>query len=180
MTVCVAVLSFAKYREDKEPNPINRKLAKIAEGIINQIVAKGERVLVVAQWETARQLEEDHYVVHQIVTTDAGAMRAGGKRYLDTEDVVNVAASLSIQHDTMRVVVVANPFIHLKYTRDLFRKRDFVVLTDYEIPAVGFLDTDENLQWWCKGPIRMLTYLGIQAFGKLFHLNLHGIGEKQA
>ncbi|MNJ05097.1 hypothetical protein D3C73_1662060 [compost metagenome] len=43
---------------------------------------------------------------------------------------------------------------------------------------IGFDSSRNNLQWWCRGPLRFLSYVAIQVTGKVIGKDFHGIGER--
>ena len=172
MATGIVALSFAK--RDKEPNPVNRRLAGITDEIIEKYQDDSKMLVVVAQWEIARALvEQPDIIVHPENATTKG----NGKRYLDSQDVLDKAFEEFRLQAVSDVVVVANNFIHRGVVESMVRKAGFTVLKE-NIRSVGFDRSSQNLQWWCKGPIRFMTYLGIQAFGKVIGKDFHGIGEK--
>jgi len=173
MATGIVALSFAKRA--KEPNPVNKRISKITDDINDGLQSMGETVVLVAQWEIALALPKNS----ALVVTQNSATEKGGKLYLDSDDVLNMAYPAFKAANVTDVVVVANRFIHLGVVRAKVRKAGFRVIK-VGIPAVGFDPSPLNLQWWCKGPIRLVTYLGLQVVGKVTGRNFHGIGEKAA
>lgn len=173
MSIGIVALSYAKRAE--EPNPVNRALAKAATEIIGRLRWNTNEVLiVVAQWEISRALPYPHTAVEQ---ADATNLDRNGKPYLDSQDVLNKAFEAFRADGITKVIVVANPFLHLQAVEAMVRKAGFTVVK-HKMPWVGFDNSPLNLQWWCRGPIRFVTYLGIQVVGKVIGKNFHGIGEK--
>lgn len=181
MPVGIVALSFAKRA--KEPNPVNVKLARITRHIGDDLLQRRKSSVVVAQWEIAAGMKEYVGAATQptlIVTQqDATNKDRNGKPYLDSQDVVNKAAELFHERGITDVIVVANRFLHLQAARKLVKQAGFNVLTkDFKVSRVGFDNSPLNLQWWCKGPVRFMAYLGIQVIGKMTGQNFHGIWEK--
>ncbi|MDB5180550.1 MAG: hypothetical protein JWO54_308 [Candidatus Saccharibacteria bacterium] len=173
MPIGIVALSYAKRAE--EPNPVNVKLAQITDELDDFVQQTGESTVLVSQWEIARALPTQSSL---IVTQDAATnLDRNGKLYLDSKDVLNKAFYVFRAYGITDVIVVANPFLHLQAAKSIVRKAGFDVMS-YKVPSVGFDNSPLNLQWWCKGPIRFVIYLGIQVLGKLTKQNLHGIGEK--
>ena len=178
MATGIVALSFAKRVE--EPNPVNIRLASITDDIIDDNQLDNNVVVVVAQWEIARALIGQPDLV---VNPEDATIKGNGKRYLDSQDVLDKAFEEFRLQSITDVIVVANNFIHRGVVESMVRKAGFNVLHE-DIRSVGFDRSSENLQWWCKGPIRFMTYLGIQAFGKVVSkiarkdIDFHGIGEK--
>ena len=173
MPTGIVALSYAKRAE--EPNPVNKKLAHLADEAVDEAHQIGEPTLLVAQWEIARALQTPPQVV---VTQDAATNRdRNGNRYLDSQDALNKAFHAFRKNGITQVIVIANPFLHKQAIESIVRKAGFTVLKT-KLPWVGFDNSPLNLQWWCKGPIRFVAYLGLQVIGKLTKQNFHGIGEK--
>ncbi|HRN96894.1 MAG TPA: hypothetical protein PLZ58_00380 [Candidatus Saccharibacteria bacterium] len=178
-TLLIVGLSYGKRRKENEPNPVNRKLGRELVGVIDD---KGwHNLIVVSQWEIALQTKKDGYGAHvNLVVDESFASYKNKKRYLDSEDVVNAAINFvkdkGIGIDG--VIVVANPFLHLAAVQKLIRSKGLNVIK-YPIEKVGFDNSSEQLQWWCKGPLRFITYGIIVKLGDILNRNLHGIGEKE-
>ena len=173
MTTGIVALSFAKRAI--EPNPVNVRLANITDEVDDELQSIGEQTIVVAQWEIARALPTPpHLIVGQDAATNTDR---NGKPYLDSKDVLEAAFELFRAAGVKRVVVVANPFLHMHAVKSMVRKADFKV-DSFSTPWVGFDSDQLNVQWWCKGPVRFMSYLALQVFGKLIGKNFHGIWEK--
>jgi hypothetical protein len=169
----IVVLSYAKRA--REPNPVNIRLARATDAIDDEAQQIGEQTILVAQWEVALALPTKPYLI--VTQEDATNLDRNGKPYLDSQDVLDKAFEVFRNFDITDVIVVANPFFHLQAAQSRVKKAGFNVLK-HKMPWVGFDNSPLNLQWWCKGPIRFMTYLGIQVLGKLTKQNFHGIGEK--
>jgi len=174
MTTGIVALSFAKRVE--EPNPVNKKLAKATDWIDDELQQIGESTVVVAQWEIGLALESNMF--YEVGPEDA-TVKGGDKKYLDSQDVLNKAFEVFRSYKITDVVVVANPFLHKGAVESMVRKAGFNVVKT-KIPWVGFDNSPLNLQWWCRGAVRFVSYLGLQAFGKVVRKDFHGIGEKSA
>ena len=175
MPVGIVALSFAKRAV--EPNPVNKTLAAITDSVVDEAQQRGEQTLVVVQWEIAKALDLPPNLT--VTQADATNRDRNGKPYLDSADVLNKAFELFRAHGVQDVVVVANPFLHKPAVEGMIRKAGFNVLK-HRMPAVGFDNHPENLQWWCKGPIRFVSYLALQVAGKAVGKDFHGIGEKSS
>jgi hypothetical protein len=169
------VPSNSRGKRANEPNPVNIRLAEVTEEIDDQLQQGGERTAVVAQWEVALALPTKPLMV--VTQSDATNRDRNGKPYLDSEDVLNKAFDAFRAFGITDVIVVANRFLHLQAAKQIVKNAGFNLI-DYRIPGVGFDNSPENLQWWCKGPIRFVTYLAIQVLGKVLKKNFHGIWEK--
>ena len=173
MTTGIVVLAFAKRAE--EPSPVNIKLAQFADELDDFLQQMGEPTVVVAQWETALALPTQPRLI--VTQKDATNMDRNGKPYLDTQDLLNKAFEVFHEFGVKDVAVVANRFLHKQAAEAIVRKAGFNVV-GYGGGVLAFDKSPLNLQWWCKGPVRFVAYLGIQFVGKLTRQNLHGIGEK--
>lgn len=173
MTTGIVVLSFAKRAE--EPNPVNIKLAQFTDELDDYLQLMGETTIIAAQWEVALALTTHPHLV--VTQKDATNVDRNGKLYLDTQNVLDKAFELFRERGTKNVAVVANRFLHKQATETLVRKAGFTVVK-YGGGVISFDSSPLNLQWWCRGPVRFIAYLGIQIFGKITKRNLHGIGEK--
>lgn len=179
MTTGIVTLAFAK--RVVEPNPVNIKLAAITDAIDDELQQGGEPTVIVVQKEIElgiKHLRLETNLRRVVGQEDASNKDRYGNLYLDSMDVLKVAFEEFRAEDITDVIIIANPFLHLPGAKALAKKAGFSVMV-YKIPRVGFDKSPLNLQWWCKGPIRLLTYLGLQVIGKLTRQNLHGIGEKQ-
>ncbi|HRQ98164.1 MAG TPA: hypothetical protein PK265_02475 [Candidatus Saccharibacteria bacterium] len=179
MATLVIGLSYGKRRKENEPNPVNRKLGRELVGVIDD--KEWHNLIVVSQWEISLQLETYGYGSYvNLVVDESFATQKGKKRYLDSEDVVNAAINFvkdkGIGIDG--VIVVANPFLHLSAVQKLVRSKGLSVIK-HPIGKVGFDNSSKQLQWWCKGPLRFITYGIIVKLGDILNRNLHGIGEKE-
>lgn len=144
--------SFALRAEDEEPNPCNIRLAKVAERIVDEL--GGEEVVVVAQWEIARQLRADGYVVAKSVELPADGS------YLGSEDVWEDAKDVFKYYDIEKSICpVANPFLHLTKVKKMIVADGWWII-DRKIGRIGF--DKLSTQWWTRGPLRLLLYAVLQ------------------
>lgn len=173
MTIGIVALAFAKRAT--EPNPVNRRLAAVVNGVDDDFQQIGESAIVVAQEEISLAIMPGANLV--TVGQEAAHTNSAGDSYLDTSDVLNVAFETFRKNGIEDVIVIANPFIHLQATKRMVKKAGFRIV-NHRMPWVGFDNSPDNLQWWCRGPLRFITYLGIQALGKILGKNWHGIGER--
>lgn len=176
MKVGVVALSFGKRRQ--EPNPVNARLGRELIDIIDNY---DRDIVVASQWEITNQLVIDGYepfVNVNVTPADATKRGKDGAKYLDSEDVLKKAFELFKKHEVSEVIVVANPFLHLSAVRKLVEKAGFKVIP-YQIGKVGFDNSPLQLQWWCKGPVRLIDYGIIVKIGEVIGSDLHGIGEKK-
>lgn len=149
----MVVFSFALRSEPEEPSPCNKRLARAAEHINDIMTVRGDRPLIVAQWETARQLEMDGYGVAHIVR-----LLPDG-RFLGSEEVWEEAREVFKAAGITTVVLVAHPFLHLRKVRWLAEADGFTVET-HPVRGIGF--DRKSMQWWTRGPLRLTWYAARQ------------------
>lgn len=144
MRIGLIAYSFALGKT--EPNPCNVRLARAVERIVREEAVKGNEVIVVAQWEVALALSrKPSLVVYE--------HRQKGM-YLDSEEVTAQAVSLFEAWKITEVIPVANPFLQLFKCRKLVRNVGLTPLRR----RIGWIGFDkESLQWWTRGPVRLLT-----------------------
>jgi hypothetical protein len=171
----IVALSFG--RRSEEPNPVNQALARALTDIVQEVDDFTDSCFVVAQWEIALQLQEDG-IEPDLTVGPEYASKHGNRVYLDTDDVLQAAHTQFRARGITKVIVVANPFIHLGAVRRMMESRRFEIETKYSIPKVGFDNDPAQLQWWCRGPLRTLLYGGVVLTGKMFNQDWHGIGER--
>lgn len=183
--VGIVALSYGKRAPRYEPNPVNRKLGDQVIRLIDEYWSNTEArkldprpVVTVAQWEIAKRVErESHLFWRSPFPLDRVVNLKEDGSYLDSKDVLEAAFEEFRAAGVKQVIVVANPFLHLGHVRKMVEAAGFEVLR-VEIKPVGFDNSPDQLQWWCKGPVRSIFYAGLQVIGKLTSINFHGIGEK--
>lgn len=155
----LVVFSFALCK--KEPSKCNIRLAKTVERIIAE---ENYPLIIVSQWEVARQLTTDGVCVDHIVELRPD------KSFLGSEQVWQEAMELFRNKQITEVIPVAHTFLHMVKIKYLIRTSGFKVI-NRKIDWIGF---DKNsTQWWTRGPISLLLYSIFQIFG------LHGHFGKQ-
>jgi hypothetical protein len=193
MKIGIVALSFGKPSSRARYDFVNAHLstyAAVAHEIVTNKKLLGQdgdarysdnvQTVVVAQQEIAHFLSELHGDEINIrVVTDAHAThKKSGRVYLDTQDVLNEAFRQFASEGVHEVIVIAHPFIHAWAARRLVKKAGFIE-HQFRIDApIGFDSSQDNLQWWCRGRLRFLAYLAIQAAGKAIGKDFHGIGEQ--
>lgn len=193
MKIGIVALSFGKVSSRAPYDFVNAHLstyAAVAHEIVTNKILQGQdgdpryaddiQTVIVAQQEIAHFLNEYHG--HEIdikVVTDAHAThKKSGRAYLDTQDVLDEAFRQFDKEGVHEVIVVAHPFVHAWIAWQLVKKAGFIE-HQFRIDApIGFDSSQDNLQWWCRGRLRFLTYLAIQAAGKAIGKDFHGIGER--
>jgi hypothetical protein len=140
----LVVFSFALRHQ--EPSPCNIRLAKSVERI-----AATEQLTIAAQWEVARALRADGFTVTISVEPPADGS------YLGSEEVWEEAKALFDTLGITEVIPVANPFLHLWKVRKLIEDDGFTVINK-RVGWIGFDSSPQNIQWWCRGPLRLTLY----------------------
>lgn len=191
MKIGIVALSFGKVSQQANFDPINYRLSGFVidahEDITTwRLVRQGKpskhtnatETVIVAQSEVARHLTGHPALDLRVVTNAHATRRRNGYIYLDTQDVLNEAFSVFRKENVREVIVVAHPFLHAWVARRLVKQMGFI---NHEFRVnrwIGFDSSRNNLQWWCRGPLRFLTYVAIQAVGKAAGKDFHGIGER--
>lgn len=149
----IVAFSFGMRAPALEPNPCNVRLAEFVEDISKNC----SRVLIVSQWEIAKQLSNKSVHVDKVIYSRAG-------QYLDTNEVWRQALEYLRCQDSFAVIPVAQPFLHLRQVVRLMR-RSGVNVRRVPIGWVGFDASSANNQWWTKGRLRLLAYSLMRGFG---------------
>ncbi len=167
MEAIVGILALSFSSRDEEPNPCNWQLARETLRIYHELTYDGHDVVLAAQWEVARairRLEQRPPEVHEITLSKDG-------RYLGTREVVEQAKPFLRQQGVSKLVIVANPFIHLSYARWLARRHAFKSMRRH----VGWIGFDkESNQVWCRSWWRFSVQSTQLLFGKQ-----HGYAGRQ-
>lgn len=162
-TIGIIAFSFA-LRNDAEPNPCNVRLAKAVERIETKLEKEGHKVIVIAQWEIARQLARDHEkadrVVHQL---------PDGK-YLGSKEVLDAAVPVLKDRAIRTVVPVAQPFLHLFLVKRSIKAKGYEIRNE-EIGHIGF--DKKSDQWWTRSWWQLVIYSGLTILG------YHGFNGQQ-
>jgi hypothetical protein len=151
----VVAFSFGMRDMPSEPNPCNVRLARAAERIVER---QAGDTLLIAQWEIAKQLKRDGAHVYRVVSSADG-------EYLDTDKVWQKALDSLTCHNVDSVIPVAQPFLHRHKIGKLIRDSGISVKRE-PVGWIGFDSSKDNLQWWTKGPIRLIAYSIMQALGR--------------
>lgn len=152
----VVAFSFGLRDPSQEPNPCNERLAYAAERIIR---SRDRNTLVIAQWEIAEQLMADGQAVDKIVGP------ASSREYLDSDEVWRQAQKFLANRNVYQVIPIAQPFLHLHRVKGIIRRSGMNVGCE-PIGWIGFDRSSANKQWWTKGPMRLLVYSVLKAFGR--------------
>lgn len=148
-SVPIGLVAFSFGLSGHEPNPCNTRLAGAVRRIVNN---ENSRVIVVVQWEIALSLAS-------LSITNVVERHRKKDAYLDSEEVMAQAAEVFREYGITRVIPVANQFLHLRKCRDLVIKAGFIP----EIRGFGKIGFyKESLQWWTRGPFRLLFYAVLQ------------------
>lgn len=149
----IVAFSFGMRPAELEPNPCNVKLAECVKDVSKNC----DSVLIVSQWEIAKQLSREGVQVDKVVYSPP-------EQYLDTKEVWRQALEFLSYRDSLVVIPVAQPFIHLRMVIRLMRKSGVNVRL---IPVrwIGFDSSNINTQWWTRGPVRLVAYSLMHGIG---------------
>jgi hypothetical protein len=163
----VGVLAYPfSLREGQEPSLSNVKLAEETIRICNELKAQRHEVRLVPSWEVKEALV--HLRKKSLVYHFIDQLKGG--KYLGTKEMFEAALPILEQAHISRLVVVANPFLHLQYARWLARRHFLVV--KMKIRWIGF--DKHSDQWWCRSWWQLTVYLVGSLFGR------HGFNGRQA
>lgn len=160
----IAIVGFSFASGEKEPNPCNKRLAEEVIRIAKMKREQGFEVLIMAQWEISKALQE---TINYKPSFTVFEHMEEGKYYLDSDEVARQTAAYLKKEKVKKVIIAANPFIHLFVCRRLFKKAGFIVLKE-KIKWIGFYKN--SLQWWTRGPVRLIVYIILAVlFGRRGH-----------
>lgn len=157
----IAIVGFSFALAEIEPNICNISLAEEIKRIAEIKRLQGYEVCIVSQWEISEALKNTvNFKPNLTVYKD-------GEKYLSSDYVVNKSLIYAQERNIKDIIIIANPFIHLFFCRRLFKKSGFNVLKE-KIKWIGFYK--KSIQWWTRGPIRLLVYIIlIVLFGRRGH-----------
>lgn len=188
MKIGIVALSFGKVSQQAASDPINHILSEYVirahEDITSwRLVIQGKRTggtetVIVAQHEIARHLTDYPGLNLKIVTEAFATQKGSGRFYLDTQDVLNEAFQVFRKENVREVIVVAHPFLHAWVARRFVKQAGFINHEFRVNRGIGFDSSRNNLQWWCRGPLRFLAYMTLQVIGRTIGKDFHGIGER--
>ncbi|MEI7690460.1 MAG: hypothetical protein WCI63_02455 [bacterium] len=150
------IVAFSFAQEKIEPSPCNFRLAEAVKRIVE---AEEGELVIISQWEVAIKLIKDGIKVTHVVEPLLDWS------YLDSVDVWAEARLYFAHLEIEEVVIVANPFIHAYAIERMIRKDGFKICQQYDttIGRIGF--DSQSLQWWTRGPLRLLLYSALSAVG---------------
>lgn len=191
MKIGIVALSFGKVSRQASFDPVNYRLSEFVKDAHKDIttwrlVLQGKsskrtsatETIIVAQQEISHYLTDYPELDLRIVTNAHATPKDNGQLYLDTQDVINEAFRVFREEEVREVIVVAHPFLHAWTARRLVRQMGFINHEFRVDEWIGFDSSRDNLQWWCRGPLRFLIYVAIQVIGKATGKGFHGIGER--
>ncbi len=144
----IGIVGFSFGLTNIEPNSCNARLAEEIIRILSEQVHIGNKVVVVAQWEIAKALKYLGLDLEHIVIQKYGL-------YLDSNMVMVAATSVFKAQEIKKVIVVANPFLHLAACQEIARQQGFEVVEE-KIKQIGFCKN--SLQWWTRNPLFLIFY----------------------
>ena len=141
--------SFGLRTEAEEPNPSNEALAMAVVDACRFINFYDCEPIVVTQWEITKALKQND-VTHSV------ELRADGT-YLDSKGVWDEAKKVFEPLGITRIVIVAQPFLHLPSLKLMVEKDGYEVL-DFKVPDIPFDSSPSNTQPWTRSKLRLLVY----------------------
>lgn len=188
MKIGIVALSFGKVSPHTGLDPINHALSGFVCEAHKDITTwrltlkgkqtHGTETVIVTQHEIARHLTDYPGLNLKIVTEAFATQKGSGRFYLDTQDVLNEAFQVFRKENVREVIVVAHPFLHAWVARRLVKRAGFINHEFRVNRGIGFDSSRNNLQWWCRGPLRFLAYMALQVIGRTIGKDFHGIGER--
>lgn len=151
----IIAFSFALTQDEvdkKLPNQCNKTLARITRVLAQNIMETRNVPVVVLQWEIG--LDHDMFARIGVLPDLVVEKHQKFGKYLDSEEIIAQATHLFKEHGVTKVISVAQWLQNFK-CRALLKKAGFEVLP-VKIGKIGFCK--ESLQWWTRGPIRLVLY----------------------
>lgn len=158
-TFAIVAFSFGLRAKGREPNPCNRRLARAVERITRLTARESGSILLISQWEVAKQLQADGVHVDRVIEESPRG------DYLGSDEVWAQALAFLQGRRVARVIPVAQPFLQIHKVRKLINESG-LPQERKRIGWVGFDPSPANTQWWTKGPMRLLAYALMQALGR--------------
>ncbi|MDO8604611.1 MAG: hypothetical protein Q7K40_04445 [bacterium] len=143
--VGIVAFSFGLRATDEEPNPCNRRLAEETFRIATSLSFP---VYIVSQWEITRALNE-------LGMPPSLSVEMTPEKYLDSEGVMDVAATFFKSNGITSVIPIAHPFLHGTKCRRLVVEHGFKLIKR-DIRKIGF--DRKSLQPYTRGPLQLLLY----------------------
>jgi len=151
----IIAFSFALTQNEvdkKLPNQCNKTLARITRIFARNIMVTRNLPIIVLQWEIG--LDHDMFAKTCVLPDLVVEKHREFGKYLDSEEVIAQAIPLFKHEGVTKVISVAQWLENFR-CRALLKKAGFQVLP-VKIGKIGFCK--ESLQWWTRGPIRLVIY----------------------
>lgn len=160
----IIAFSFALTQDEvnkRFPNQCNKTLARITRILTRNILTTRNVPVVVLQWEIG--LDYDMFARTGVLPDLIVEKHRELGKYLDSEEIIAQAIPLFKHEGVTKVISVAQWLQNFK-CRALLKKAGFQVLP-VKIGKIGFCK--DSLQWWTRGPIRLVIYTVLQVlFGR--------------
>ncbi|MFH1657053.1 MAG: hypothetical protein ABH919_01160 [bacterium] len=156
----IIAFSFALTQDEMErrfPNQCNKKLGMKTRHYYRKLENEGHLPVLIVQWEIAL----DYRFAAMNINPDmiVRKHRECGK-YLDSDEIIAQAVPFLKQQEVTKVISVAQWLQNFK-CRQILKKAGFEILP-VKIGPIGFCK--DSLQWWTRGPIRLVIYTIKQIF----------------
>jgi len=159
----VGIVGFSFGLRDEEPNPSNMALAVKLQAITDDLGIDGHVVIVVAQWEITKALDERFGTNFYV---DLSVEQHTDGTYLDSDDVWAAAKERFVYEGVTQVIIVAQPFLHLPKLKAMVTKdKDGYEVVDYEIGVIPFDNSDLNTQPWTRSKTALAIYAAKSLLG---------------
>lgn len=165
MSTTIAIAAFSFGLVEKEPGKCNIRLAKAVKHILAAQIERGNKTIILAQWEIALWLKS-----HNIDVT-LSIEPLADEHYLGSEEVWEQMKSVARAHNITQVIPVVERLQRIKVQKLI--KADGFQLLPRRVGWVGF--DRSSTQWWTRGPLQLLYYAVRQKFA-----GLHGTGKQQS
>lgn len=148
----VVGFAFGLRSEALEPNPSNVALADKVHDAAGYVSFNDGLPVVVTQWEITKALKQKYgfQVNHSV------KLRTDGK-YLDSRGVWEEAKQEFAQRGVSRVIIIAQPFLHLPSLKKMIVADGYGVY-DYRTGAIPFDDSKLNTQPWTRTKLALAIY----------------------
>jgi len=161
MKVGIISLSFGIGKDG--PGLSNSDLANSVERLLTNLQQSHgglDDVKVALQWEISaetiirpQELTRTSCCLVQTVYGEAG-------QYLNSDMIIDAAKERLADAD--EIYIVAMPFLHSWFCKRLAEKAGFRNVKVYNERKIRF--DRESLQWWTRGPIRLIVYSALRVF----------------
>lgn len=149
--VGIVGFSFGLRSEAEEPNPSNQALAREVVRTSSYVNFYDGSAYVITQWEITKGLADAG------IEPDLSVGLHADGTYLGSKDVWEEARADLEDEGIDRVIIVAQPFLHLPALKKMVRRDGFKVL-NFPIRKIPFDDSSLNAQPWTRSKPALAWY----------------------